>query len=93
MMGGITSFFSTKKSKSPSKDKNSSGMFASSKAKEIIQETKGKNSRDVDFNLNLKEARQVVEVVKSQRTARKLEKEARKIVDKSPPKKANFNRL
>ena len=72
-------------------------MFASSKAKEIVQSTKEKkqiqaleNNRDlddVDLKLNLKEARQVVEVVRSQRTARKIDQEARKLIDKSPPKK------
>jgi hypothetical protein len=37
MMGGFTNFFSSKKSASPEKDsKNSSGMFASSKAREIV---------------------------------------------------------
>ena len=57
-MGGITGFFSSgKKYKSPEKDaNNSSGMFARSKAKEIVQETKEKK-KDVDLSLSFKEAR------------------------------------
>jgi len=90
-------------------------MFASSKAKEIVNETmekkqiqaleSNKNLDDVDMRLNFKECREVIQIVKSQRTARKLDKEANKMVDsykspskmadsyKSPPKKADFNRL
>ena len=58
-MGGITGFFSSgKKSKSPEKDaNNSSGMFARSKAKEIVQETKQKKESEVDLSLSFKEAR------------------------------------
>ena len=90
-------------------------MFASSKAKEIVNETmekkqiqaleSNKNLDDVDMRLNFKECREVIQIVKSQRTARKLDKEANKMADsykspnkmadsyKSPPKKADFNRL
>ena len=76
-------------------------MFASSKAKEIVNETmekkqiqaleSNKNLDDVDMRLNFKECREVIQIVKSQRTARKLDKEANKMVDsyKSPSKMAD----
>ena len=90
-------------------------LFLGKLAKEIVNETmekkqiqaleSNKNLDDVDMRLNFKECREVIQIVKSQRTARKLDKEANKMVDsykspskmadsyKSPPKKADFNRL
>lgn len=55
LMGGMASFFSSGKKNSPEKDKNSSGLFASSKARDIVHETKEKkqiqaleNNKDLD---------------------------------------------